>query len=243
MKRTILIGLLLVCVFIVGCGSEKFVCPNGETVSNADECIAKEPVMSESTSGSISTPASETTTETITELSISKEVQRTLDTIERFDSVAYDYKDLSKPKDQVYNFWIKNNMVKRELAITTGVLHQNEMDVVIFDRSAGSAQAYCEQEDYCKITGEYGYIDYDQYNLKTPLDWLDRIEQAERIGSETLFGRDTIKVNANNGEFTIWIESYYGIPLKVQIDGQDYEFRNPKFNNLDDNDVEFVVRS
>jgi len=57
-----------------------------------------------------------------------------------------------------------------------------------------------------------------------------------------MFGRDVWKVIANDGEFTIWIENYYGVPLKVSIGSETFEFRNPKFNMLKENDVDFIER-
>lgn len=228
MKKIIFSGILLILVFAVSSCSTQFVCQNGDVVDSPNKCMKAEDRKEVVQEGVVGFP------DGLLEL-----IKKGQD----IESFTYDFKEVNKPKDPAYSFKVYGYKVKRYLTIKTGILNQNELDVVIFDRLSKTAVGYCESQRYCINQGEIGTVQFNQYYIDTPFDWLDKIQRAEiETKNEKMFGRDVWKVIANDGEFTIWIENYYGVPLKVSAGSETFEFRNPKFNIIKASDVEFVER-
>ena len=226
MKKIIIPCVFLLLVLMVSSCSTQFVCPDGSIVDSPNKC-----------------PRDEVQKKVVQEgvVGFSDGLLELIQKGQNVQSFTYDFKEVNKPKDPTYSFKIYGSKVKRYLPIKTSVLNQNELDVIIFDRTSKTAIGYCESEKYCIKQGEIGTLEFSQYYVTTPFDWLDKIQRAKiETKNEKMFGRDVWKVIANDGEFTIWIENYYGVPLKVSIGSETFEFRNPKFNTLNGSDVAFV---
>ena len=226
MKKIIIPCVFLLLVLMVSSCSTQFVCPDGSIVDSPNKC-----------------PRDEVQKKVVQEgvVGFSDGLLELIQKGQNVQSFTYDFKEVNKPKDPTYSFKIYGSKVKRYLPIKTSVLNQNELDVIIFDRTSKTAIGYCESEKYCIKQGEIGTLEFSQYYVTTPFDWLDKIQRAKiETKNEKMFGRDVWKVIANDGEFTIWIENYYGVPLKVSIGSETFEFRNPKFNTISTRDVEFV---
>jgi len=226
MKKIIIPCVFLLLVLMVSSCSTQFVCPDGSIVDSPNKC-----------------PRDEVQKKVVQEgvVGFSDGLLELIQKGQNVQSFTYDFKEVNKPKDPTYSFKIYGSKVKRYLPIKTSVLNQNELDVIIFDRTSKTAIGYCESEKYCIKQGEIGTLEFSQYYVTTPFDWLDKIQRAKiETKNERMFGRDVWKVIANDGEFTIWIENYYGVPLKVSIGSETFEFRNPKFNTLNGSDVAFV---
>ena len=226
MKKIIIPCVFLLLVLMVSSCSTQFVCPDGSIVDSPNKC-----------------PRDEVQKKVVQEgvVGFSDGLLELIQKGQNVQSFTYDFKEVNKPKDPTYSFKIYGSKVKRYLPIKTSVLNQNELDVIIFDRTSKTAIGYCESEKYCIKQGEIGTLEFSQYYVTTPFDWLDKIQRAKiETKNEKMFGRDVWKVIANDGEFTIWIENYYGVPLKVSIGSETFEFRNPKFNTISAGDVAFV---
>lgn len=246
MKHAIILGILILSLFLVSCGkTTNFVCPDGKIVTDPSSCGTGNNNPIEDQVSPTTEEKSAGSSDSIPDLPMAPKVQRLIDKGLSVGSFSYDFKDLQKPKEALtYHYNIKSSLVKRYLPITTKILYQNDFDVVIFNRENKTATAYCESQEYCKKVGEYGQVNYDDYYVDTPLDWLEKIKTAELTStSEEVFGRSTWTVKANDGEFMVWIEDYYGVPLKVQEGNLGYEFREPKFNTLSDSAVAFEERA
>jgi len=231
MKKIIIPCVFLLLVFIVSSCSTQFVCSDGSIASSADDCKI------------IETSKDTATSESDMVVGFPDDLMELIQKGHNVQSFTYDYKEISKPKEPTYPYKIYGSTVKRYLPVKTGILNQNEMDVIISDRLSKTSTAYCESLKYCIKQGEIGSVNFSEYYVDTPFDWLDRIQRAEiEIKNEELFGRGVWKVIANNGEFTIWIENYYGVPLKVTIGSETFEFRNLKFNSLNAEDIQFERR-
>ena len=231
MKHIIVLGMLLLLVLIVSSCSTQFVCPDGNIVDSPNKC--QETDVKDNSNANQENEA----------VGFPDGLMELIQKGQNVQSFTYDYKEVNKPKDPTYSFKVYGSKVKRYLPIKTSVLNQNELDVIIFDRTSKTAIGYCESEKYCIKQGEIGTLEFSQYYVTTPFDWLDKIQRAKiETKNEKMFGRDVWKVIANDGEFTIWIENYYGVPLKVSIGSETFEFRNPKFNMLKENDVDFIER-
>ena len=62
-----------------------------------------------------------------------------------------------------------------------------------------------------------------------------RILEEAGVGEEVIDDRSTWKIDTNKG--TLWIDSFYGIPLKVESSGKTYRFQQIAVNSVEDADV------
>lgn len=207
-------------LFLTACGT-KYVCSDGSTVTDPNLCPrAKEaePVVSQGL--------------TVEELLLkSKNVE----------SMSYQYKRFDKPLEKPLKVWVKKLIVKQELNVQTEILNKNEMDAIIFDTGAKTAQAICESKKYCLKTGEIGIADYEQYYLKTPLDWIDGVTSAEKISESKIGARGVWQIRTPEGVH-LWVDTYYGVPLRADVGSERHEFQNVLFNGVQDSDVQFIER-
>lgn len=219
MKGKLVLILLLIALLVVSCAPTRYVCPDGSTVADADLC-----------------PKAPAPTKTI-----SAEIEEVLSKSKNVESISYDYKRFDKPLERPVNVWVKKLAVKQELIVQTGILNKNEKDVIIFNLADRTARAYCESKNFCIKTGDVGAVDFDQYYFKTPLDWIDGVTSAEKI-SEAKIGERTVWQLKTPEGVSLWVDSYYGIPLRVDVGDERHEFQNPLFNEVQDKDVQFIER-
>lgn len=235
-KNVLLVVLFMVMVvamlLTVSCAPKQFVCPNGKIVSDPNSCGQSKPAVTKTASDPKTTTAANATKQ------IPTDIQQLLDKSEKVVSLSYSYDNINNNLDLPLHFWIKGDIVKRELPIETDILYKNELDVVIFDTAKRTATGYCESHKYCKQVGKIREVDYDQYYIKTPFDWIEKTTSAEKVSEEVMFKRDTWKIKVNGGVL-VWVDSFYGIPLKVDEGNKRYEYGWPLFNQLSDSDVAF----
>jgi len=219
MKRIPLLILLLVALLAVSCAT-KYVCPDGSTVADPASCpkVPEEP------------------TETL-----SAEIEELLSRSKNVESMSYDYKRVDQPLVRPVSVWIKDVYVKQELLVQTDILNKNEMDVIIFNTAAKTAQAYCESQRYCVKTGDAGMVDYGTYYLKTPLDWIDGVASAEKISEAKIGDRAVWQLKTKDGA-NLWVDTYYGVPLRVDVGNERHEFQNLIFNRVQEKEVQFEER-
>ncbi len=55
------------------------------------------------------------------------------------------------------------------------------------------------------------------------------------MGEEVIDDRSTWKLETNKG--TLWVDAFYGIPLKVESGGKVYRFQQISVNSVQDSDV------
>ena len=113
-------------------------------------------------------------------------------------------------------------------------LDDDAYDVIYLDKESKTAQAYCDSRK-CKVKGKKEDLNYEEFYIFTPLDWINEIESAEKIGEELIEKRNTWKLSTNKG--TIWVDSYYGVPMQVEFAENTYKFQKMNFNDVKDEDV------
>jgi len=222
MKEELILILLLQVLIVTSCATQ-YVCPDGSTVSDPGAC----PKPAEGLEESVSTPG--------------LTVEELLTKSKNVESMSYDYKRVDQPLERPFNVWIKKLVVKQELIVQTEILNKNTLDVIIFDTGAKTAQAYCESKKYCVKTGDAGTVDYGQYYVKTPLDWIDGVVFAEKISEAQIGNRKVWQLRTPEG-VSLWVDTYYGVPLRVDVGSERHEFQNPLFNGVQERDVQFVER-
>lgn len=235
---SLIILVLVAAVILAGC-SKEYQCANGKIVSDPSLCASEQ----KSAPAQESPTASAVAETPVLEYNIPEGIQKVLDRSKTLKSFTYIYKEVHRPLELPRTFWIKGSIVKREMPVITSILYNNKIDTAIFDRVKKTAMGYCESEKYCAVRGKVGPLDYDEYYVNTPFDWIEEIRTAEKLNSERMFDRDVWKLNVNKGEMTMWVETYYGVPLRVDVGGKRYEFTYPVFNSLTDSDVAFKERN
>ncbi len=217
MKRVLLL-LLSISLLLVAC-STKYVCPDGSTVTDVNSCPqSKAPAKA-----------------------LSAEIEDILSKSKNVESMSYDYKRVDKPLERPVHVWIKKLMVKREFNVQTEVLNKNEKDVIIFNLADKTATVYCESKKFCIKTGNVGAVDFNQYYVKTPLDWVDGVTSAEKKGEARLANRNVWILQLDEN-VTLWVDTYFGVPLRVDNGQERYEFQNSIFNSVEEKDVQFIER-
>ena len=169
---------------------------------------------------------------------------------EKSRNINYLYRGPPLEFRDAYEYFIQGNQVKIIKSEPQQFVRGDYYNVVYIDIDTGDSTAYCEDEKRCDDFNMPFETVYDQYLGKLPWEWYDIIDDAYKVGSEEIFGRD-----ANIYEFTydgvkskIWIDPFYGVPLQVRVDEYSenptvYHYEVLKVGSLKMKDVEHQTRS
>lgn len=171
-------------------------------------------------------------------LEISAEVRELLDKSKiRVKSIHYRYR-APETGNNFHEFYVKGDKIKYKPAREIQALDQKESyDFIYLDKTAKTAVSYCEAP-YCAYKGRKGDLNYAEVYIPTVFDWIDGLTKANKIGEELIDDRNNWKVETNNG--ILWIDTFYGIPLKVEFNGKIYRFQLISVNTVQDADVTVV---
>ena len=111
---------------------------------------------------------------------------------------------------------------------------QDSYDTIFIDKTAKTAQSYCVAA-YCIYKGKKADLRYDDVYIATLFDWLSGLTYAKKTGEQVIDSRSTWKIETNNG--ILWLDVFYGIPLKVESGGKVYRFQEISVNSVKDSDV------
>lgn len=155
---------------------------------------------------------------------------------EKVQSLRYSYKG-PETDESLYKFVMKGNNVKYVLDPPNKPIdaYEDAYDTIYLDTELKTAQAYCDDRK-CKVKGKKADLGYDEVYIWTPLDWLDNIEFAEKVGEELIDRRNTWKLSTKNLG-TMWVDSFFGVPLQVEFDENKYQFMKMVFNDVKDEEV------
>jgi hypothetical protein len=180
-------------------------------------------------------PAEQPSQETQPVKVIAPEVQEAISKSARIKSLRYSYKG-PETKEFSYIFLVKGTKIKYSVYPTYKVIDvdADSYDTIYIDTTSKTAQAYCDNRQ-CKAKGKKADLDYGKYYIKTPLDWVNSIESANKISEQLIQSRNTLKILTNDG--TMWVDNYYGVPLQVESSGNIYEFQKMVVNDVKDEEV------
>ena len=134
-----------------------------------------------------------------------------------------------------YEFFVKGDKIKYLPYLEIKTLDRQESyDSIFIDKSAKTAQSYCKAAS-CAYKGKKADLNYQETYIPTIFDWISSITQAKKVGEELIDDRSTWKVETNQGTF--WIETFYGIPLKIDSGGKIFRFEQIAVNSVQDSDV------
>ena len=151
----------------------------------------------------------------------------------RVSNVYYHYRG-PETGSNFHEYYIKGPKIKIKPYIETKNLDkQNSYDSIFIDKTARTAASYCEAV-YCAYKGKKEDLNYGQAYILTIFDWIE-VEQAAKVGEEVIDSRSTWKIETNLG--TLWVDTFYGIPLKAESSGKTYKFEQISVNGVKDSDV------
>jgi hypothetical protein len=151
----------------------------------------------------------------------------------KISSIYYKYRG-PETVSNFHEFYIKGDKIRygphRELK---SLDQTGSYDSIFIDKTARTAQSYCT-EAYCAYKGKKADLNYDGAYINTIFDWID-VKSANKVGEEVIDDRTTWKVQTDKG--ILWIDMFYGIPLKVDASGKIYKFEQISVNSVQDSDV------
>jgi len=153
----------------------------------------------------------------------------------KVEGIRYSYKG-PETKDFIYEFFVKGNKIKYILNPSFKVIDVDEdaYDTVYINKESETALAYCDGRK-CRVKGKKGVLDYNENYILTPFDWLNKIESVDKVGEQLIDRRNTKKLTTN--DFSIWVDTFFGVPLQVETTDNLYQFEKMSFNGVKDEDV------
>ena len=151
----------------------------------------------------------------------------------RVSSIYYKYRG-PETGSNFHEFYIKGNKIKYKPYLELKSLDLPESyDAIFIDKLAKTAQSYCIAA-YCTYKGKKADLNYNDAYISTVFDWIS-VTEAKKIGEEVIDNRNTWKIEPNKG--ILWIDTFYGIPLKTESGGKAYKFEQLAVNSVQDADV------
>lgn len=151
----------------------------------------------------------------------------------RVKNVYYKYRG-PETGSNFHEFYMKGSKIKINPHLEIKTLDKLESyDSIFIDKTTRTAASYCEAV-YCTYKGKKQDLNYGQAYIFTIFDWIG-VEQAKKVGEEVIDSRSTWKLETNLG--TLWVDTFYGIPLKAESNGKTYRFEQISVNSVQDSDV------
>ncbi len=168
---------------------------------------------------------------------IDDEVQGVLDKRSKVKGYKYLYYGPPNPGFGL-EFRILGSKARLYLGTLSKLADGNTYDTVYLDLDEKSAVAYCESVS-CTNKGSLG-VNFDAYYHPTPSDFVSSVSSAKLRNYELLYQRKTAVIvfedtKGMNG--TMWLDTVYGMPVKVQFDNSNYEYREIAFNTVAGDEV------
>lgn len=152
----------------------------------------------------------------------------------KLKSYSYNYK--SPESDVSYKIYIKGNKIKIIPPEIVNVEEGKFYNTIYLDIEEKTAEAYCIGYSSCEgKVGKIKDLNYEDAYIETPLDWLEKVTEAEKIDERQVEGRNSIYLETNIGKITV--ESYYGFLYKIEDGKKVWEFSDAAFNSVKDSDV------
>ncbi len=109
-------------------------------------------------------------------------------------------------------------------------------DEVLMDRITKTALSHCSK-DTCPapdIDKELEKVRFEEYYVRDPLEYLYELTNPEYM-EEDMIGRDYAKVfkaKFEGDEAVVWLQEYYGFPLKMMVREEDGTTRTIEFQDM-----------
>lgn len=143
--------------------------------------------------------------------------------IEMYEFTAHFDPDFTRP----YTVKVFGDKARVETTATSLYDRANFYDTIYLDYSDRSAEAYCERTPTsCDDPNKRYDVDFDDYNIKTPIEWINDLPgDAEYLNSQQFDGRTGVGYGfmQDGKEIHVFIDEFFGVPLYVveDVDGED----------------------
>lgn len=149
---------------------------------------------------------------------------------------SYSYNYQSPSITEAYQIYVKGNKIKiipsEIINIDQGVFY----NTIYLDTEKKTAEAYCLGYSNCgNNLGKVNVLDFKTAYIETPVDWLKKVTEAEKIDERQVEGRKSLYLQTNIGKITV--ESRYGFLYRVEEGKNTWEFSDATFNSVQDSDV------
>ena len=138
---------------------------------------------------------------------------------------------------------IKDNKIK--IGLISGIIIK-DYSTIYLDSSTEEAYGLCEERKdvVCTDYGKKTVVNFDDFAPLTPHYWLKKVPNfAEIKGTESISQRQTtvIEFGSEGDNLKIWIDNFYKLPLKVQVESgstkNTYVYEIITVGNIKDVDV------
>jgi hypothetical protein len=175
----------------------------------------------------------------------SKQIQELLQKhVGRVTSLTYMYQDQTiKPEE--WETRVKGNKMQVKLREMDNIREDVYIDNIYLNIASKTAEGFCERTVYrCVDPNSPIEVNFKKYYRKTPFEWINEVTYAEKDSEEQMQQRNVWKIKYTEGSktTTMWVDEYYGIPLKIRVADagavNEYIFEDIAFNDVDDADLE-----
>lgn len=166
---------------------------------------------------------------------ISPDVKELLDKSKtRVKNIYYRYRG-PETGTNLFEFYVKDTKIKYLPARELKILDKPESyNAVYIDSTAKTAQTYCDDRT-CLYKGKKSDLNYNSAYIMTISDWAGSITSAQKVGEEVIDDRSAWKIETNKG--TMWVDTFYGIPLKIESGNSKFRFEQLGVNSVQNSDV------
>jgi hypothetical protein len=148
-------------------------------------------------------------------------------------------------------YFVRGDNIKVKLYDVNLYNKENYFDTVYLNTRAKTGSAFCEHDSHvkCKDKDREFVVQYEDFVIKTPLEWLESMHNARWVGTETFDDRNTqvVEYDENGSTVRVWIDAFYGVPLKVIVYHGDienaiakYGFRDMTINTVTSSDMQHI---
>lgn len=253
MNKILSVVFIMLLLVLGGCAT-KYVCDDGSTVTDPLMCAAEEPEEDEEEEQEIliieeekEEPKAEEVKPVIK--NIDKNVKDLFDKVREEDNFQYLYKapkNAYTKKVYVMGDYIREVYEGDQYVGDDGRLSDNRYDTIYIDTSKRTAYRMC-REEVCENTTLAKQVSYNEFYDGTFIGLIDSVVIAKDTDrSEMVEGRKTIVIDyklENNQEGRMWIDQWYGIPMKLEYADSDGEKTSEEFSGYEPDSVtEGMVR-
>jgi hypothetical protein len=153
----------------------------------------------------------------------------------RIQSYKYNITDTAISQD-TYRFYVLGRWVKIVLPELQQLPTGEEFDEILMDRKTKTTFTHCSKTNCPKpyLDKELEKAEYDNYYLPDPMEYLYQVTDAQFL-KEDMIGNDYTKVFSarfQGNEARVWLQEYYGYPLKIIVKNNDGSKRTIRFEDM-----------
>ena len=156
------------------------------------------------------------------------------------DGLVYTYYG-PEEKNQGDTYSFKGTRVRIDLFLLQ-TFRDLPVTVVYFGIGDPAGEGYCEdiRKGECSDPNKKVSVPAEEVFRKSPFGWAKEVVEARETGSETINNRKALIVEFTSKDGTkgeMWVEAYYGIPMRVKTGTETYEYRDLSFTPVKDEEL------